>query len=79
MSGEKTPKGYLREQFSDAFSRYCSANPSQSATDATGLKSKEFNDNETATDQGELRFENEDNVSKSNDVAGVADSSLLYD
>ena len=75
----KTPKGYLSEQFKDAFSRYCPAEASQNATAATDLKNKESSKNKTATVQGELRFKKDDCVNINSGVAGVADSSLLYD
>lgn len=74
-----TPKGYKREQFADAWSRYASAPADkaiQTATTPHPSKSEVLSENRTATNDSMWRFENGKTVNESEACGVVADWSV---
>jgi hypothetical protein len=78
LEGEKTPKGYLLEQFRDAFERYLSplpvvsSDPPQQASDVSDLEPKS-----SATSWRSVADENAPNALKDKDCCGGPDRKPL--
>lgn len=70
--GGRTPRGYEKTDFDDAFSRYLPDRGFPSATGATQLKNKELERNQSATHDRDVALENRDKPFKNSHVAGVA-------
>ena len=76
MGSKDTPKGYKREQFEDAWSRYTSVpadSAFQNATTPHPNESAVFRENQTATNDSMWRFENARNANESEACGVVAD------
>lgn len=72
--GLKTPKGYKREQFTEAFKRYLSANtPKTSATPQQPSSHADYSDFETATQSTAVADQNGLKASNGAGCCGVAD------
>ncbi len=72
--GDRTPKGYRREDFKGPWERYLSpATPAQSATTPQPINSKGYSDSEAATSPPDVALENQPKPLPGNDCGGVAD------
>ena len=73
LSAGLTAKGYLLEQFKDAFSRYLPKTPPQNVTPVTTLNNKELAEYQSVTEKPLLPFETGVNSFKKNNVTDVTD------
>ena len=71
--GNRTPKGYEKRNFKDAFARYI---PAQSATVATTLNNNELTEFQSATKELCVAHEINDILNDNNSVADVADETM---
>jgi hypothetical protein len=73
----RTPKGYRRRAFEDAFARYLSLAPVRNATSPQGSISAATSDFKNATDGNGLAFRNRESRSFSTGCGVVADPNSL--
>jgi hypothetical protein len=77
LGDDRTPKGYYRAAFDDAFVRYLPFYHFQTATTPQAKQSAALGENQTATSGNDVAFRNPENPRISAGCGGVADGNSL--